>query len=607
MHKIIHPNFELDLSSYKISIVEENYWFSNRFFTKYSFPFTFEITDDLIEAFGDLLDDNAKFIETKFDVVYCFGDTMETAVFEIESQIDRKVTSTFRYGFDELPNFDKKLSELPLEVIDAATVANIYTHAASVIPQKYPAINYNYPQIFTDKYDITEPTWANFNCIINNYVSGSFLINEEISSLYVNRNIIQPLPYLLHVLIQGFADAGFELKGDILTNETIKKILIYTDKDYFILNGDIITILLENANYVLTGNPYNDAAVTRAFILKPNATYRITGKIAIFNAEATPIEPNQIISETYIFKNGGDRLATVSIDTDELEKSKTLDITFTTDASPNQTYYVNSSGDINILLQGQKIIDITITRILEGIAAEVIIYDDVDLKRSVPDVTFGELLSETRSLFNLDINPVGSDIYINFVENQIDYADSFNLTEKEILKPFKKFNKMDSFLMKFKEPSKKDMFSYDPVFQNKNGVQYNELNVNDLTEEININILPLPQKTKESITTGYAFDEGGESKIYFCLYDGLQNDLNLTIENDEISLNSVHKNYHKKWMSFRLNATNYQWIFKMFTEEVLQIKKKIFAYGRFHVVKRLEKTQISEDLFEVQIESETLE
>jgi len=47
MRKLIHSKFELDLSPFKVSDTEENNWFSDSFFTKYSFPFEIDLTDDL--------------------------------------------------------------------------------------------------------------------------------------------------------------------------------------------------------------------------------------------------------------------------------------------------------------------------------------------------------------------------------------------------------------------------------------------------------------------------------------------------------------------------------------------------------------------------------
>jgi hypothetical protein len=47
-------------------------------------------------------------------------------------------------GFEDLPNFDKKLSELPLEQKD---VTDIYDHANEIVSKKYPETNYNFPKL----------------------------------------------------------------------------------------------------------------------------------------------------------------------------------------------------------------------------------------------------------------------------------------------------------------------------------------------------------------------------------------------------------------------------------------------------------------------------
>ena len=168
MHKIVHELFELDLTNFGLSFVEENQWYSDQYFTKYSFPFPFKLTEELLKIFGYFLDDNNKFMQTKFNVVYYLGNKREIAVFEIESQVGLELEASVRYGFEEFPNWNKKLSELPLEVIPSASITNIFTHAKTIIPQKWPAVNYNYPQLFTEKYDTTVETWQSFQKTINN-------------------------------------------------------------------------------------------------------------------------------------------------------------------------------------------------------------------------------------------------------------------------------------------------------------------------------------------------------------------------------------------------------------------------------------------------------
>ena len=45
--RVIHPLFKLDLQDKGLTLIEENSWFIDKFFAKYTYPFDFEITDEL--------------------------------------------------------------------------------------------------------------------------------------------------------------------------------------------------------------------------------------------------------------------------------------------------------------------------------------------------------------------------------------------------------------------------------------------------------------------------------------------------------------------------------------------------------------------------------
>ena len=195
---------------------------------------------------------------------------------------------------------------------------------------------------------------------------------------------------------------------------------------------------------------------------------------------------------------------------------------------------------------------------------------------------------------------------MNFIEGEINYKSAINIKDFEVVKPSRNFNHDVSFLLKFSDVDSED---YNPniIFHNKEGIELTDKNENKLTKTITIDALPLPQKSINSISTAYAIEQGGNTKIYAVLYDGLNAEgLNLTKDPTEILIPSVHNNYYKKWFEFRINAIRYKWKFLMYSENLSEIRKKIYAYSRYHIIKTINKTQISEDLFEVDIESDTL-
>ena len=69
MRKFIHSDFELDLSVFEITDNEENPWFTGTYFTKYSYPFTMQITDAFDAIFSMISHVNAT-AETIFEGYY---------------------------------------------------------------------------------------------------------------------------------------------------------------------------------------------------------------------------------------------------------------------------------------------------------------------------------------------------------------------------------------------------------------------------------------------------------------------------------------------------------------------------------------------------------
>jgi hypothetical protein len=116
MRKLIHSKFELDLTPFKVSDTEENNWFSDSFFTKYSFPFNIDLTEDLDVAFDFISFYNSS-PQTYYELLYIHNNRIEKAIFEIESYQDN-LSASLRFGFEQLPSFDKKLSELSLDKFD---------------------------------------------------------------------------------------------------------------------------------------------------------------------------------------------------------------------------------------------------------------------------------------------------------------------------------------------------------------------------------------------------------------------------------------------------------------------------------------------------------
>ena len=231
--KLIHPNFIIGFENEDLKVVEENHWFSDQFFTKYSFPVTFDLTNELDRALGLLSNINSGRSSKRFEAHFLMFGKEHEALFIIERIEGRKVTGKIRYGFEEFPNYNRKLSTLPLFKQELSVPMTQY--ALDFIGLSWPDVSFNFPQIICDKFDTNSDQWAYYEGILNNYRAGAFLENEfdDVNNEQINRTIMQPVPYLLHVLKQGFADAGFELRGDMLEDPEFKRSCITVISDYY--------------------------------------------------------------------------------------------------------------------------------------------------------------------------------------------------------------------------------------------------------------------------------------------------------------------------------------------------------------------------------------
>lgn len=606
MRKLIHSKFELDLSPFKISDTEENNWFSDSFFTKYSFPFNIDLTEDLDIAFGFISQYNAQNVGTYFDCKYIHDNTIEDAVLEIESHQD-KLSCVLRFGFEQLPSFDKMLSELSLDKFDLPEGTSIFQHAESVITKTWPAVNYNFPQIHVDKYDPEDDLWNGFEKILNNRVDGAFLINtvDIVADITYNRNVIQPLPYWLHILERGMIDGGYTLSGGILSDPRLKKACLFADVDYFKkpIFQEAITVLQHSADAIAFGN---NVKYLSTITLPVPGKYNISGTVLAQARSSIGGYFTIKYRDTVIFRvkaKGTDfwtasRFENYSVDVD-FETIVDLNINEIT----IETYQPRTTD--------RTIIDLNISCIrlhdATGVAIPTIINENkVDLTKAVPAINFVDFIKVVKNWFNYDLTIVGKLAVMNPIEEEINHHEAEDLQYTETKNPLRKFSQGISFLLKFADIDNKD-FKYPSVFHSRESVLNSNYITNDKTTTIEINALPLPLFTRNGRQTAYAL-ESNDSKVFLVPYDGFYNGSNLAKPIDEYHLPAVHLQYWKKWFDFRINSHSFVWSFVTWNYLMtIKAKMKIFAFNKYHIVRNINKTEVKPGLFEVDIETESLE
>lgn len=608
MRKLIHSSFELDLSTFKISDTEENNWFSDSFFTKYSFPFDIDLTDDLDVAFGliSLYNTNP---QTYYECKYIHNNKIEDAIFEIESH-QQKLSCTLRFGFEQLPSFDKKLSELSLDKFNLPEGTDIYEHAETIITQTWPAVNYNFPQVHIDKYDVTDDLWNAFGGIINNRVSGAFLTNtvDIVGEVNYNRNVIQPLPYWIHILQRGMIDGGYTLSGKILMDPRLQKATLYGDVDYFktpVIEEPIsINLIASDAtNYSETPHLLTFNYNTQIYNI---GKYRIEGEIIAVSgsyvySSTVFIKYKEQYLYSYIRTGGvGDRL------------NIKIDFNTTNDLNPHEISIEMRNQGWDRLDDPTERVSLTISLLYltgsNGVAVPLINNENkIDLTKAVPDITFLDFIKVVKNWFNYDLTVEGKLAIMNPIEDEVNYDAALDLSFTEVKYPLRKFSQGSSFLLKFQDIDNKD-YTFLPVFQNQSSVVNSNYVTDDKTTTIEVNALPLPLLTRNEVQTAYAL-ESNNAKAFLVKYDGIFNGNNLAQSNSDYLIPAVHLAYWTKWFQFRINAHGFNWRFKVWNETILNLKAKtkIFAYKRVHIIKTINKTEVQPDLFEIELDCEALE
>lgn len=623
MQKFIHDDFELDLSSYQINRIEENTWFSDTFFTKYTFPFEIKLTDEISTAFGAIKDFNVESPRTFYKGYLFIDGTHHEAELEILETLDHIASVEISYGFEELPNFDKKLSELPLEKNDLPE--SLFDHAEAIIDKTYPAVNYNFVQVHTDSFDPEEDRWLGFERIVNNYKNGAFLVNEfDVNdNLTYNRNIMIPMPYLLHVLKAGFQDAGFNLKGDILTDPDILKMLFYKETEEYVnarIEGEEIVYqtdeYLEQYRERYSFGFLSLGSITTTlgrygfdYTFPKVGRYKVAGNIYLrrenSEAEAKVLFKGNQVWRRYegLLRSGfSSVIRTVDIIVDVENINDVLRI------ESNQISY----GMVNDVVENQQpLVDLTITPLAiyenGSLIPPIITTQKLDLTKCVPDVTFGDLVKCIKNWKNMDISLDGKDIYMNSIEPQLSVTDCIDLSNFNQKTPRRRFSQGDSFLLKFADVDDENL-QLQSVYVDIDGVQTDGFSTNEKTNEIVISAIPLPNVFRNDVTTALAVDDG-KSKMCFVLYEGQPAQLNVAEDNIAIQMPEIYAAHWSKWLDFRLRSQGFVTRFRAHQLLAREItgKSHVFMYNNYHLIRVLNKTNVpGRPFFEVELEMESL-
>ena len=614
--KFVTDNFEINLSNLRINFTEENPRFKDSLWTKYTLPVDIQYDRDFLSKVGQYSSLSNNNLPQKHEGIHVIEGRQLKGVLEFLEFRNQSAKIQIDSGFEDLPNFDKKLSELPLEYKE---VPDIYEHANEIVKLKYPETNYNFPKIYTDEFNLDSEGYKYFDSFINNRVRLANAIGqvfprneiEENANSWdcINRNIIHPVPYVLHVLKQGFLDAGFTLEGDILSDPLLYQRGIWSDKHYHTTAEQKYY-----KSYVYAREYYDDVAGQGGTIIsKWKKSFKIDApgkyRFLVRSKVANRLNVSSIIyikkdgTTFYKLSNEGNTMANINsseyvLELDIAQAEKKPEISF-------EFYGFNATDDHNAEGVNIGVAEIHINPMRQntknGDPIPFIFNENkVDLKRAVPDMTFGELVNRIKNWGNYDLSFENNIVMMNKIIINKD-KDPEDFRQFEVADPIRTKNAKKYFYLKFPEVEGLDVES---VFFDETGYKFNPAIVPKDTTEISIDGFCLPLATFRATTTAKAFKESALMLVY---YDGLDRYGNNHATNPKGMHGREFAESVKDWYLNRLTNFTFKWTFVASRSELrnYNIRSEIFAYNKRHWIKSWVKNSISDKHYSIEIETET--
>jgi hypothetical protein len=643
MLQFIHNDFKLDLTHLKVTFNTENIWFKSEINSDYSFPF--EIPWNEWTKISNSVHSNAVGGKIKFEGKLYRDGNLSSATLKVQEVKGKFVSCMIYTGFEGFPSFDKQLKDLPLDVI---TGINIKTHARELITKEYPEVSHNFPMIHTDKYDPTSEEFNGFEKVINKFVDGNYVESELDAGTNVDviKNIMQPLPYLMHIVTKGFEADGYTLAGDILEIEDFKKALVFRDGDYYRTTGmEEIPFQIPIQDFVSSDGfvsvwPSSIEMVTyfKEITIDKKGDYILFGDIKSIQYKRFKT-PLPFLYSTLLYykisriRSGVETNIMVYFkgrDADQSEANPGFYI-----ITPNRSVDINISFEPGDILRFEKkearrdvnppiledypfAIDMRVIplRYYESDGTPILsILDknEVDLKQVVPDMTFSELIERLMLVKKLDLEPSGNFVYMNFIKNKFNRNNAKLLSEHEVEEPLIKFNEERTYELSFADGKSNETYKYDSIYVTSEGFTINDYTAKKDTTPISIDLLPYPIVKRGDITTAFAFDEEvSKLRLVFFNKVSIEDDELLPdpvcYENTNMLIPGIYKNDYKDWLLFLINSKTYQWDFIMSVEKFREITAQslIYAYNNYHIFTEIEQERINRLYWRISAKTETL-
>ena len=607
--KFYNDDLVIELRKQKMNLQENNSRFNDKSFTKFTFPFDTYIEDQFVHYVGDYMSYETAGLKNVIDGVFLHENKLSEAKLTIISLQGAKLTGQIDYGYEDIPNYDKKLSELPLANFQ---VTDIHTYAKSICEKKYPEVNFNYPRMFTKKYSPEDEIWDAFDGYYNDLKpDGSEMrrnyIDENLDIF--NVNIIHPCPHVLYILKTGFADKGLTLKGDILTDADLAQRWVFSGVPYFSTKSQIkyeFNFGSKDYDEAYEGQGSNDyVRYQKSVTILKAGSYKLTGTLNFYKGKKKfsiyRISLNgSIIFSKFVDSNNSTIVETIVFDTL---------VNVNANNSELEVYIYHHNHEDSWTDPNLARLKFTSTTMMESEMIEedsnvVTNKNEVDLTRAVPEMTFGEFVNRIKSWFNYELDIVGKDIYMNKLNKDPGNTESFK--QYEVNEPKRTLLNQRSFLIKFEDLD--DDVKQNSMYYDASGTKLNgEPKTDTTTIEIDGYAMPVELPKSNGYTTAIV-KKDSTTTLALVYYDGLTAGQNNAKNPPGCAFPELWEKNWDKFLRQRIFGSKYEDAFLAYIEDIARytIKDYIFWHNNIHQITTWSKEMVTEDVYKLSITTETI-
>lgn len=579
------------------TINEENSEFTDGLFVSWTYPLSLFLNSELKRIFGDL--SNPRLEGGKFEIsgiISKYGEIFPSKL-KIASTKNSNAKINFEFGVASLDVMDKQLKEIDLGKIIAPS---IYDYIDENLFSSYPDTPVCFPRIRTAK-DYLEsigPLYGGSNVFNNtNQDNNKIYRNEFVPNGQAVFNFIKPVVYLLHILKKGFESAGYELKGDILTDPQFQKIGFDHN------NVADIEILqdVKRIPFVLFGNATAGVSINQPSIIGAYSFYLVVPNdysylhIKISNAATGTILYEASKTGQHIDFTGPFGIPRIPDDYPAFSYVLPVyNVIYTLVIEMTLSNFSSGTNANNEAFVGY------LNPVGPGTKKAYILPEDLTLNNFVPDATFLQVVKSVKTIGNYYFLIENNNIFMNKIKNTLpNIVKDLTFSEQEDVEIIS--NDLKGYILRYDAPEE---FNFLDHLYDKTGFVKSEVKIEDNQYELKeFSAYPLPlislyRNAADEINE----DVEGLAMIHYSGTKSTNNPDNMT----NFSIDEIYLNNYKNWMTGRLTAAGLKWSFTTTNPIAFNLKASdcIYVFSQFNKIINFQERHHLNNIIEIEIQTE---